>query len=254
MTYEREANTLQRLFREVFDLVDETVAGITDDEVKHEMRRVSEAAGFGYSDDQVELREPLMELLAVSSSSHQSRPISDRLTGDKLAASGEDKILSRPSFPNVSPRKELQVLADRIERGWPSLPHPLVLAWSDSPIAAMDRIGAPWIFGPVEQLYGSSGRTVVPRNQLARLKRVAKLGVPFQRLAIAHELDPEGVRELLPGLQQTEPRSCSTEDARKLLLLGGVRFPEPLIFGIIAPTHPRDGQLCLWYPLVDWRW
>jgi hypothetical protein len=29
---------------------------------------------------------------------------------------------------------------------------------------------------------------------------------------------------------------------------------DPIIFGVIAPTPPRHGQLCLWYPLVAWRW
>ena len=29
---------------------------------------------------------------------------------------------------------------------------------------------------------------------------------------------------------------------------------DPIIFGVIAPTPPRHDQLCLWYPLVAWRW
>ena len=29
---------------------------------------------------------------------------------------------------------------------------------------------------------------------------------------------------------------------------------DPIIFGVIAPTAPRHGEPCLWYPLVAWRW
>jgi hypothetical protein len=29
---------------------------------------------------------------------------------------------------------------------------------------------------------------------------------------------------------------------------------DPIIFGVIAPTPPQHGQLCLWYPLTAWRW
>jgi hypothetical protein len=129
---------------------------------------------------------------------------------------------------------------------------------------------------------GSRGRTVVPRGQRARLKRIAELGVPFQRLAIAHELDPKGpIRQLLPALRDG-PKTCTDEVAR--ILVGAVpahpglnravrvldsaigsatsaipinavvTILDPIIFGIIAPTPPRQGQLCLWYPLAAWRW
>jgi hypothetical protein len=108
------------------------------------------------------------------------------------------------------------------------------------------------------------------------------LGVPFQRLAIAHELDPQGpVRELLPALRNG-PKTCTDEVARTLV--GGVpehpgvtravqaldvlvcgatsavpdrvwnALLDPIIFGIIGPTPPCHGQLCLWYPLAAWRW
>jgi len=29
---------------------------------------------------------------------------------------------------------------------------------------------------------------------------------------------------------------------------------DPIIFGIIATTPPRQGQPCLWYPLAAWSW
>jgi hypothetical protein len=123
---------------------------------------------------------------------------------------------------------------------------------------------------------------VIPRKQRARLKRIAELGVPFQRLAIAHELDPEGpVQKLLPALR-TSPQPCTNEVAREFVgdvpahpgvtravgvidaavrgatsavaINAIVNALDPIIFGIIAPTPPQGRQLCLWYPLVAWRW
>jgi hypothetical protein len=129
---------------------------------------------------------------------------------------------------------------------------------------------------------GSRGRSVVPRKQFTELKRIAELGVPFQRLAIAHELDPDGpVQELLPALKMGA-RTCTDDVARRLVggvpahpdvartvrvldaAIGGAASAvstyvsrialDPIIFGIIAPTEPRHDELCLWYPLVAWRW
>jgi hypothetical protein len=158
------------------------------------------------------------------------------------------------------------------------------LAWTETPLVSIDRSGVPWLIGPAEHdpLQSARGRTVIPPKQRAQLKRIAKLGVPFQRLAIAHELDPEGpVRQLLPALR-TQPQPCTNELARALV--GEVPAPpgvtravtvldaavsgatsavginavvsalDPIIFGVIAPTPPRHGHLCLWYPLVAWRW
>jgi hypothetical protein len=114
------------------------------------------------------------------------------------------------------------------------------------------------------------------------LKQIAGLDVPFQRLAIAHELNPEGpVRDLLPALK-TGPLNLTDEVARALvgavpehpgvvravraldvLMCGATSavpdrvwnaLLDPIIFGIIAPPPLRHGQLCLWYPLAAWRW
>jgi hypothetical protein len=175
-------------------------------------------------------------------------------------------------------------LSVQINQRWPNLPEPLPLAWTETPLISIDRSGVPWIIGPAEHdpLRTAGGRTVIPHKQRAQLKRIAKLGVPFQRLAIAHELDAEGpVRQLLPALR-TQPQPCTNELAR--LLVGDVpahpgvtravtvldaavsgatsavginaviSVLDPIIFGVIAPTPPRHRQLCLWYPLVAWRW
>jgi hypothetical protein len=178
----------------------------------------------------------------------------------------------------------LTELSVQIEERWPSLPNPLWLEWTETPLVSVDRSGVPWIIGPIERdpMRGSRGRTVLPRKQRTRLKQIAELGVPFQRLAIAHELDSEGpVKQLLPELKEG-PQSYSDEVTRQLVgevpphptisrAIQTLESPisaatstaplralstilDPIIFGIIAPTAPQHGEPCLWYPLVAWRW
>jgi hypothetical protein len=194
------------------------------------------------------------------------------------------ELLSEPRRSQVRRHSELAELSAHIEERWPSLPPPLLLEWTETPLVAVDRSGAPWVIGPAERdpLQGARGGTVLPRAQRARLKRVAELGVPFQRLAIAHELDPAGpVKDLLPALREG-PRTCTDDLARALVgdvpahpgVARGVRtldsavrgatstapikvlsaVLDPIIFGIIAPTAPQHGEPCLWYPLVAWWW
>ena len=92
-----------------------------------------------------------------------------------------------------SSRDALADLADHIGFLWPALPAPLVLGWSDDLRLVLDG-EIPWIFGPVERdpLRGQRGTTVLPSGARKRLKEIAKSGVTFQRVAIAHELDPDG--------------------------------------------------------------
>jgi hypothetical protein len=193
-------------------------------------------------------------------------------------------LLSPSHSPKLLADPELAELSVQINQMWPSHPEPLPLAWTETPLVSIDRTGVPWVIGPAahDPLQGARGRTVIPHKQRAQLKRIAKLGVPFQRLAIAHELDPEGpVRQLLPVLR-TRPQPCTNELARVLVgevpahpgvtrammvldaavsgatsaigINAVVSVLDPIIFGIIARTPPRHGQLCLWYPLVAWRW
>ena len=192
-----------------------------------------------------------------------------------LSPSRSSKLLADP---------ELAELSVQINQMWPSLPKPLPLAWTETPLVSIDHSGVPWVIGPAEHdpLRSARGRTVIPHKQRAQLKRIAKLGVPFQRLAIAHELDPEGpVRQLLPALR-TQPQTCTNELARALVgevpahpgvtravmvldaavngatsavgINAVVSVLDPIIFGVIAPTPPQHRQPCLWYPLAAWRW
>ena len=196
---------------------------------------------------------------------------------------GLDLLTPSPS-PKLQADPELAELSVQINQMWPSLPEPLPLAWTETPLVSIDRSGIPWIIAPAEHdpLRTAGGRTVIPHKQRAQLKRIAKLGVPFQCLAIAHELDPKGpVRQLLPALR-TQPQPCTNELARALVgevpahpgvtravtvldaavngatsavgINAVISALDPIIFGVIAPTPPRHSQLCLWYPLVAWRW
>jgi hypothetical protein len=194
------------------------------------------------------------------------------------------QLLSPSRSSTLLADPELAELSVQINQMWSSLPEPLPLAWTETPLVSIDRSGVPWVIGPAEHdpLRTAGGRTVIPHKQRAQLKRIAELGVPFQRLAIAHELDPQGpVGQLLPALR-TQPQPCTNELARALagevpahpgvtravMVLDAavngatsavginavVSVLDPIIFGVIAPTPPRPGQLCLWYPLVAWRW
>jgi hypothetical protein len=195
------------------------------------------------------------------------------------------EVRSRPNAPERRARAELANLGTYLQWVWPVLPAPMTLEWSDSLVVALDQ-GRPWIYGPVERdpLRGSRGGSVLPQRKRRRLKKIARLGVPFQRLAIAHELDREGpVGDLLPALEEG-PRTCTDELARVLVgdipahpgvsravrvldgAVAGATFAaslpaslvssvlDPIVFGVVAPQPPRHGELFLWYPLAAWRW
>ncbi len=182
-------------------------------------------------------------------------------------------------------REELGDLADDVEIRCPYLRDPRLMSWNDSLVLALEG-SVPWVFGPAERdpLCGHRGRTVLPRAARSRLAKIAAYRVPFQAVAIAHELDPEGpVAELLPELV-SEPQLCSDETARRLIgtvpahpgvsravrLLDQAvhgatssaqaparmirRSLDPIIFGVVAPKPLQSGDLTLWYPLTAWRW
>ena len=194
------------------------------------------------------------------------------------------EVLSRPPASARTTRIELASLRAYLQWVWPALPASLSLRWSNSLVVALDQ-GTPWIYGPAERdpLRGSRGGTVLPRRVRGRLEKIATFGVPFQRLAIGHELDREGpVRDRLPELKNG-PQALTDHEARELVgevpphpgfaramrvitaAVGGARLAARVpgsfartmlttIFGIVAPHPPGHGALCLWYPLATWRW
>lgn len=191
----------------------------------------------------------------------------------------------RPRHVGRAARAELTELAGRLTFTWSALNPPIEREWSESPVMVLHG-PEPWLLGPAERdpLRGRLGTNVLPRAARTRLEEIEGLGVPFRRVAFAHELDPVGpVEPFLPALQ-LGPHTCGDELARTLVgevpahpgvvdllatLDWAARGPRPtrdplrtagrpqlsrIVFGVIAPTPPRDGQLCLWFPLTAWRW
>jgi len=175
----------------------------------------------------------------------------------------------------------LAALDTALHHRWPVLRRPLVLPWTDGPLLALDG-DRPWLVAPVgHDPYTRGGRTVVPRAQRRALGGLAAQGVPFQRIAIAHELDPAGpVQALLPALKDG-PRTCTASVARQVAgplpahpglvratralgaLAGAMTSAvsasaqallDPIVFGVVAQDRPAHGEPALWYPLVAWRW
>jgi hypothetical protein len=170
-----------------------------------------------------------------------------------------------------------------LRRRYPQLPSPLVLPWSELFVLGLDH-DTPWIWGPIERdpMVDCRGQAVLPRREIQQLRKIAAVGVPFQRIAIAHELDPDGaVRGLLPELRGG-PRTCTDAVARAVvgpqplhpavlravcalnMVLSRKAFAavanlatailDPVVFGVVSLPRTNDGQAALWYPLAAWRW
>ena len=178
--------------------------------------------------------------------------------------------------------RDLVQLATASRSRWPELPEPSALPWSELPFLVLDR-GRPWICGPVERDPAArDGRTVVPGRQLRQLRRHGRRDVPFQRLAIAHELDPDGPVARLVDELTDGPRTCTDDVARALVgaapahagvrravgvldaAVGGAalrtaaraagRLLDPIVFGVLGVDGVAHGEPCLWFPLAAWRW
>lgn len=191
----------------------------------------------------------------------------------------------QPSRTDRTTRDELDQLAAYLMFTWSVLRPPTVHAWNEDLVLVLDG-SVPWLMGPAEHdpLRGHRGSSVLPRAARTKLEEIEGLRVPFQRVAFAHELDPLGpVEPLLPALR-AGPQICTAETARGLVgdvpvhpgvagivsmlnwvARGPRRSADPaprhrraglsrIVFGVMAPVAPRNGQLCLWFPLTAWRW
>ena len=187
-------------------------------------------------------------------------------------------LKTRPEEMDV----ELAMLDAELTRKWAELPRPIVVEWSEAPVLTLDR-GTPWLVGPAERdpVRSRRGHAIIPREQRAQLQRIQSTGVRFDRVAIAHELDPAGPVRPLLSLLERGARPCSDNIARLVVgrtpphpgveraaraldnALGGAvatvrqsldALLDPIVFGVVAPAGPRAGEPSLWYPLVAWRW
>jgi hypothetical protein len=174
-------------------------------------------------------------------------------------------------------------VAEDLNRRWSDLPVPITMPFSEEPVVIMDR-DAPWLVAPAERdpLRDHDGRIALPRRPRGRLMAIAQRGIPFQRIVIAHELDPHSrpVEELRPALR-LGPITHTDEQARRLVgpapphpgvrravdildrLVDGASGAagrtldavlDPIVFGVIAATTPSHGEPALFYPLDAWRW
>lgn len=177
---------------------------------------------------------------------------------------------------------ELDRLGAEVIERCADLRSPIRVDWPQHSLLVLEN-GRPWWLGPAEcdPNRDRRGRLPVPPEPRARLRELARAGLPFQRMAVAHELDPVGpVRNLLPALAQG-PRTCTAETARTLIgsppahpgvsraarllatLVGGTsgaadrltdKLLDPIVFGVVAVRAPRTGDTTLWFPLVAWWW
>ena len=160
-------------------------------------------------------------------------------------------------------------------RRFPQLRAPRTFTWSEQPVVVLDK-GAPWLYGPVERdpLMTARGHVVLPRREIKRLRALAALEVPFQRLAVAHELDPDGPAADIVPLLDADPRTCTDALARTLVGPQPVhpwvrravqvfdaaarQAPEkvldPILFGVVGAPDLAHGRPAHFYPLVAWRW
>lgn len=170
----------------------------------------------------------------------------------------------------------------RLRWRFPQLPSPLVLPFSELPVLGLDD-ETPWLYGPMERdPLAVNSRVAIPRRELRRLRTATGWGVPFQRVAFAHELDPAGgVRDLVPELVNG-PRTCTDEVAwavvgpqpvhpavrgtaraldavigrRAMTAVAGALAAtlDPIVLGVIGMPDTEHGRLALFYPLSAWRW
>jgi hypothetical protein len=160
-------------------------------------------------------------------------------------------------------------------RRFPQLQAPRRFAWSEQPVVVLDQ-GVPWLYGPVERdpLMTTRGRVALPRREIKRLRALAALDVPFQRLAIAHELDPDGPAADIVPMLGDGPRTCTDAVARALVgpqpvhpwvrrtvqvfdaaaRRAAEEVLDPILFGVVGDPDLVHGCPALFYPLAAWRW
>jgi len=189
--------------------------------------------------------------------------------------------LNAPPVLAAQTRPELATVDACLRWRHPDLPAPLIGPWSEEPLLVPDH-GDIWVLTPVERdPMARDGRTVLPRLARKRLANLVNRGVDFPRLAIAHQLDPDGpVATLLPVLEHG-PRLCTDEVARtvagplpppaqtaravravervlrqseRIVAAAADVLLDPIVFGVVGTSEFTHGQTCLWYPLAAWRW
>ena len=181
--------------------------------------------------------------------------------------------------------------ADRVKgivKQAPFLQPPIVSGWTERPRLYLHR-DEPWLLVPAESdpLRTTSGGAVIPTRALADLQRVVEAKIEFDRIAIAHEIDPALVPVDLRTALGSKGLPCSKDVAEKLVgespppTARNLRLAEgldkcvatltgaastladaamhlsldPIVFGVIPCSGDlRESQPALFFPLTAWRW
>jgi hypothetical protein len=177
--------------------------------------------------------------------------------------------------------------ARAIARKAPFLPPPIAADWQEQPRLYLNQ-GEPWLLLPAERdpLRTVKGEVAIPRAALADLQRIVDADVDFDRLAVAHEIDPARVPARIRAALPANGLDCTDEVAEALIgkvppppsanrrladgldkvvatLAGATQAAgdlagavlDPIIFGVIPLTGAlTPGQPALYYPLAAWRW
>lgn len=181
--------------------------------------------------------------------------------------------------------------ADRVKgilKKAPYLQPPIVSGWTERPRLYLHR-DEPWLLVPAESdpLRTTSGGAVIPTHALADLQRVVEAKVEFDRIAIAHEIEPGRVPVDLRSALGPQGLPCSHDVAKKLVgvsppptarnlrlaagldkcvaaltgaasTLAGAAMNlslDPIVFGVISCSDElRESEPALYFPLTAWRW
>ncbi len=175
-----------------------------------------------------------------------------------------------------------------VRKAAPQLGDPLLAEWDEKARLMEDR-SEPWLLVPADRdpLRTLKGDVVIPDRARADLHAVLAAGVEFDRVAIAHELDPSGPVARMREHFATGPVTCDGAVAK--LVVGAVSPPrktvatanlldkvvggaalagsvlvnalpaggglDPIVFGVLGPDGPpANGQICAWFALAAWRW
>jgi hypothetical protein len=92
-----------------------------------------------------------------------------------------------------------------------------VAQYVPDPLIHVDDDGRAWLVAPVGRIPGLSPTSLLPGTTMHEVQRFARAGIAFHDLAVAHDLDPDGlVRHLVPQLLDG-PRTCPDDVARALV-------------------------------------
>ena len=175
----------------------------------------------------------------------------------------------------------------------PQVRKPVLADWQDGHRLVVDK-GVPWVFGPLEidPLLDRRGGMPLPDDVTAQLTQLSEAGAAFDRIVVAHELDPDGpasrhaddvpawglpISSVDARRYVTRPRASERSldsagalddrlrragrlsrriaETAAIVAVAPLGVLDPIVFGVNGVVgQPRDGEPAIFYPLVAWRW